>query len=43
MTHECLQKVLESPRLPSLPTIALKVINLAQDPEADFDELASVI
>ncbi len=43
MNQQLLEQVLHSPRLPSLPTVALKVIELAQDPEANFSEIADVI
>ena len=43
MNQELLKQVLKSPRLPSLPTIALKVIELAQDPEAEFRDIADVV
>ena len=37
-----LDKVLRSPRLPSLPTIALDVINLAQQ-DANMDRIAETL
>ena len=38
-----LDRVLQSPRLPSLPTIALRVLDLAQQPEVDFRHIADAI
>ena len=38
-----LNDVARSDRLPSLPQVAVRVIDMAQEPEPDFDELASVI
>lgn len=43
MNQELLDRILQSPRLPSLPTIALEVVDLAQQPEVDFREIADVI
>lgn len=43
MNQELLNRVLESPRLPSLPTIALEIISLAQDPDAEFGHVAETI
>ena len=40
---ELLDRVLQSPRLPSLPTIALKVLDLAQQPDVDFKHIAEAI
>ena len=42
-TTELLERVLQSPRLPSLPTIALKVLDLAQQPDVDFRHIADAI
>ena len=41
--QELLSRVLQSPRLPSLPTIALEVIALSQQPDAEFSRVAEVI
>ncbi len=38
-----LDRVLQSPRLPSLPAIALKVLDLTQQPEVDFKDIANAI
>ena len=43
MNHELLDRVLRSPKLPSLPTIAVEIISLTQNSDVDFDELAGVI
>lgn len=40
---ELLDRVLQSPRLPSLPAIALKVLDLTQQPEVDFKDIADAI
>lgn len=42
-TATLLDRVLQSPRLPSLPTIALKVLDLAQQPDVDFRDIAEAI
>ncbi|MCA9167333.1 MAG: GGDEF domain-containing protein [Planctomycetales bacterium] len=38
-----LHKLLESDRIPSLPEIAIRVVELAQEPEPDFDEMIRTI
>ena len=38
-----LHKLLESDRIPSLPEIAIRVVELAQEREPDFDEMIRVI
>ena len=43
MNQDLLDKVLRSPRLPSLPTIALEVIDLAEQPEVEFSDIAAAI
>ena len=43
MNQDVLDRVLRSPRLPSLPTVALEVINLAQQPDVGFKQIAAVI
>ena len=43
MNHNVLHRVLRSPRLPSLPTIALDVIDLAQQPNVHIDRIADTI
>ena len=43
MNQDVLDKVLHSPRLPSLPTIALEVIDLAEQPDVEFREIAAAI
>jgi HD-like signal output (HDOD) protein len=42
-TATLLDRGLQSPRLPSLPTIALKVLDLAQQPDVDFKDIAETI
>ena len=42
-TSKLLERILQSPRLPSLPTIALKVLDLAQQPDVDFRHIAEAI
>ncbi len=36
-------KILESPHLPSLPTVALEVLDLAQRPDVEIDDLAAIL
>ena len=43
MNQDLLKRVLASPRLPSLPAIALKVIDLAQRPDVEFREIADAV
>ena len=43
MDQNLLKRVLASPRLPSLPAIALKVIDLAQRPDVEFGEIADAV
>jgi len=43
MNEALLEKVLASPRLPSLPTIALEVIELVQQRDIDIRQIASTI
>ena len=43
MNQQLIDQVVQSPRLPTLPAIALKVISLVQDPEVDFREIVDVI
>ena len=43
MNHNVLDRVLRSPRLPSLPTIALDVIDLTQQPNVHIDRIADTI
>ena len=43
MNQGLLDRVLRSPRLPSLPTIALKIIGLAEQPDIDFREISEAI
>ena len=43
MNQPLIDQVVQSPRLPTLPAIALKVISLVQDPEVDFREIVDVI
>lgn len=38
-----LERVLDSPQLPSLPAIALEIISLVQEDEADVDKIAETI
>ena len=38
-----LQKLLETDRIPSLPEVALRVVELAQAPEPDLEEIIRVI
>ena len=43
LKSDFLSRILQSPRLPSLPTIALKVIDLAQQPDVQFRHIAEAI
>ena len=43
MADGLLERILESPRLPSLPAIALEVLQLAQQPDVGIDQLADTI
>ena len=43
MNRELLDKVLHSPRLPSLPTVALEVIDLTQRPDVSIDRIADAV
>lgn len=43
MNHQVLQRVMSSPRLPSLPTIALDIIELVQKPDVTIKEIADTI
>lgn len=41
--EELLERVLHSPRLPSIPAVALKIIDLVQQDEVNMDEIAETI
>ncbi|MEM1108836.1 MAG: GGDEF domain-containing protein [Planctomycetota bacterium] len=43
MNEQLLERVLQSPRLPSLPTIALEVIELVQQQNVDIKQIADTI
>ncbi len=43
MENSRLQQVLESPRLPSLPAVAIRIIDLVQQPDVTVAELADAI
>jgi len=43
MNQELLDRVLESPRLPSLPTIAVEVIDLVQQKDVNIKQIANTI
>lgn len=43
MNQQLLERVLQSPRLPSLPTIALEVIELVQQENVDIRQIADTI
>ena len=43
MDDALLGQVTESPRLPSLPAVALEVIDLVQRPDVDVEDLARAI
>lgn len=41
--QELLEQLLKSPRLPSIPAVALKIIDLVQQDEVNMDEIAETI
>jgi len=43
MSKPTLDKVLASPRLPSLPAVAMQVLELTRQPQVDLDEVARVV
>lgn len=43
MNQELLSRVLQSPRLPSLPSVALEVIDLVQRPDVNIKQIAGTI
>ncbi len=43
MDHELLEEVLSCPTLPSLPAVAVEVIELTRDPEVKLEQLAKTI
>ncbi|MEX0654712.1 MAG: GGDEF domain-containing protein [Phycisphaeraceae bacterium] len=43
MNQELMERLLQSPRLPSLPAIALEVINLVQQPDVNIKQIAQTI
>ncbi len=43
LDQQLLDRVLDSPQLPSLPAIALQIISLVQEDEADVDKIAETI
>ena len=43
MNPEIIEKVLSCPRLPSLPAVAMRVIELAQKPDVSVNEIAQTI
>ena len=43
MIQRVLDRVLQSPRLPSLPSIALEVIELVRQPDVNFKQIANTI
>ena len=43
MNRDVLQRVLQSPRLPSLPAVALEVLALAQTPDVNIQQIAHTI
>ena len=43
MDHELLEEVLSCPTLPSLPAVAVEVIELTRDPEVKLEQLAATI
>ena len=43
MNHELIQKIRAMPNLPSLPAIAMQVLDLAQQADVDIAEIARII
>ena len=43
MNDELLQRVLASPRLPSLPAVALKVVELVQQEDVELEDIAAAV
>src|SRR5688500_1864963 len=43
MNDELIQRIRQCPNLPSLPAIAMQVLELAQKPDADIAEIARII
>lgn len=43
MNQALLDRIIASPRLPSVPAVALQVIDLVQNPDVDIDHLAATI
>ena len=43
MNEQLLARIRQCPTLPSLPTIAVEVLNLAQSDEVDIAEIARII
>ncbi|QQE11105.1 GGDEF domain-containing protein [Planctomycetota bacterium] len=43
MSQSVIDEILQSPRLPSLPSIALEVIDLVQQPDVDINQIANTI
>ncbi|MEE9404652.1 MAG: GGDEF domain-containing protein [Algisphaera sp.] len=43
MNNELLERVLASPRLPSLPAVAIKIIDLVRQDEVELDDIAKAI
>src|SRR5688572_4437966 len=43
MNEELIERIRQCPNLPSLPTIAMQVLDLAQKPEVDIAEIARII
>ena len=43
MSQLTLERVIASPRLPSLPAVAVRIIELAQQPDVALSDVAAVI
>ena len=43
MSSELLDKVLSCPKLPSLPAVAMQVLEVARDPDLDLAQIAAVV
>lgn len=43
MSSPTIEQIIASPKLPSLPAVAVRIIDLVQQPDVSVDELASVV
>ena len=43
MSAATLDKILDSPKLPTLPTVAVKLLDLTRDPDVEISDIALVV